>query len=475
MDDEEFRRRAHALVDWMADYLRDVPSRRVVPDVRPGDVRAALPAVPAEAGEPFDRLLEEFERVIVPAMTHWNHPGWFAYFPANTSPPSILAEMAVSAIGAQCMSWQTSPAATELEQQAMDWLRQLLGLPAAFRGVIQDTASTATLSALLAARERATGHRAGREGLAATGARLAVYASEERHSSVDKAVKLAGYGTEALRLVPTDAAYGLDPAALAARLAEDRAAGVTPAAIVATVGTTSSTGVDPLPAVAALARAHGAWLHVDAAYAGAVALLPECAPLVAGLGEADSVVMNPHKWLLVNFDCSALFVRDAALPDYLATFSLTPEYLRTAHDAEVANFRDWGIQLGRRFRALKLWWVLRSYGAEGLRAMLRRHLALAVEFGGWVAADPRFELLAPVRLGLVCFRLRPRAGEPAEATDARTEALLRAVNADGRVHLTHTRLRGRYTIRLAVGQRTTAREHVALAWALVRAAADAGA
>ncbi len=470
MHPDEFRRHAHALVDWMADYLRDVGTLPVTPAVAPGDIRSRIPETPPLDSEPFDALFDDFRRVIVPGMTHWNHPGWFAYFPCNNSPPSILGEMLTSTIGAQGMSWATSPAATELEQVVMDWLRQMIGLPAGYVGVIQDTASTATLVALLTARERATEGRTGAHGLDAADAPLAVYASREAHSSVDKAVKLAGYGLERLRHIETDDAYALQPEALARALEADRAAGVRPACVVASVGTTSSTAVDPLRPIAELCRRYGAWLHVDAAYAGAAAIVPELRPLFDGMEEADSIVLNPHKWLLTNFDCTAYFVRDPAA--LLSTFQATPEYLRTAYDAEVVNFRDWGIQLGRRFRALKLWFVIRSYGVEGLRAIIRRHVALARELAGWIAADPAYEVMAPVPFGLVCFRWRP-AGRSETELDALNARLLAAVNAGRERYLTHTRLAGRYAIRLVVGQRATEREHVRAAWdAVRRAAAD---
>jgi len=469
MHPDEFRRHAHVLVDWMADYLRDVGSLPVTPGVAPGDIRRQVPEEPPLDPEPFERLFEDFRRVVLPGMTHWNHPGWFAYFPGNNSAPSILGEMLTATLGAQCMSWVTSPAATELEQVMMDWLRQMMGLPPGFVGVIQDTASTATLVALLSARERATGGRAGAAGLAAAGAEapLAVYASREAHSSIDKAVKLAGYGLDLLRHIETDDAFALRPEALARALEADRAAGIRPACVVATVGTTSSTAIDPLRPIAEQCRRAGAWLHVDAAYAGAAAIVPELRPLFDGIEAADSLVFNPHKWLLTNFDCSAYFVRDPAA--LLATFQATPEYLRTAYDADVVNFRDWGIQLGRRFRALKLWFVIRSYGVEGLRAIIRRHVALARELAAWVAEDPAFELVAPVRFGLVCFRWRP-AGRTEEEIDALNARLLMEVNATRERYLTHTRLGGRYVIRLVVGQRATEREHVQRAWEAVRLA-----
>jgi aromatic-L-amino-acid decarboxylase len=468
MEPDEFRRHAHALVDWMADYLRDVGTLPITPAVAPGDVRGRIPDTPPLDAEPFEALFDDFRRLIVPGMTHWNHPGWFAYFPCNNSPPSILGEMLTSTIGAQGMSWATSPAATELEQVVMDWLRQMIGLPADWVGVIQDTASTATLVALLTARERATDGRTGAHGLEAAGAPLAVYASREAHSSIDKAVKLAGYGLDRLRHIETDDAFALRPEALAWALEADRAAGVRPTCVVATIGTTSSTAVDPLRPIAELCRRHGAWLHVDAAYAGAAAIVPELRPHFDGMEEADSVVLNPHKWLLTNFDCTAYFVRDPAA--LLATFQATPEYLRTAYDAEVVNFRDWGIQLGRRFRALKLWFVIRSYGVEGLRAMLRRHVALARELAQWITGDPEFEVMAPVPFGLVCFRWCPRGRSETEL-DALNARLLAAVNAGRERYLTHTRLGGRYAIRLVVGQRATEREHVRAAWEAVRRAA----
>ncbi|MEO8088894.1 MAG: pyridoxal-dependent decarboxylase [Gemmatimonadales bacterium] len=471
MNPDDFRRHGHQLVDWMADYLRDVGSFPVTSAVRPGDIIRQLPASPPESGQPFDALFQDFTRIIVPGMTHWNHPGWFAYFPGNNSPPSILAEMLTATLGAQCMSWATSPAATELEQVTMDWLRQMMGLPDSFTGVIQDTASTATLVALLSARERATNDAAGTSGLAGSGARLTVYASSEVHSSIDKGVKLAGYGLKQLRRVPVDQAYAMLPDDLDRMITADRKAGLVPACVVATAGTTSSTAIDPLPRIGEVCRRHDVWLHVDAAYAGAAAIVPELRHLFNGIEQADSLVFNPHKWMLVNFDCSAYFVRDRGA--LLRTFTVTPEYLRTAQDTEVVNFRDWGIQLGRRFRALKLWFVIRSYGLEGLREMVRRHVRLAGELASWIEAAPGFELMAPVPLGLVCFRYRPAGmnGDDPRLDDLNA-ALLARVNATRRVHLTHTRLGGQYVIRVAIGQRQTEKRHVDEAWRLIQEAAQ---
>ena len=464
MHPDEFRRHGHQLVDWMADYFAGVGELPVTPDLRPGDVRRKLPAHAPESAEPFERLFADFTDVILPGMTHWNHPGWFAYFPGNNSPPSVLAEMLTATMGAQCMSWATSPAATELEQVVMDWLRQMIGLPGDYTGVIQDTASTATLVALLSARERATAGASGARGLAG-GPALTVYASRQAHSSIDKGVQLAGYGLEHLRHIPGDPAYALDPARLEQAIERDLAAGLVPACAVATIGSTSSTAVDPVPAIADICRRRGMWLHVDAAYAGSAAIVPELRAHFAGMERADSIVLNPHKWLLTNFDCTAYYVRD--VDALLRACRISPEYLKTTHDAEVANFRDWGIQLGRRFRALKLWFVIRSYGAEGLRAVIRRHVALAAELAGWIAADPDFELMAPVPFGLVCFRWHP-SGVPEPELDRLNEALLARVNATRRVHLTHTRLDGKYVIRLVVGQRSTGREKVEEAWGIIK-------
>jgi aromatic-L-amino-acid decarboxylase len=376
--------------------------------------------------------------------------------------------MITATIGAQCMSWQTSPAATELEQAVMEWLRKACALPPEMTGVIHDTASTATLSALIAARERATGFATSRLGAAAEAApRLTVYASAEAHSSVAKAVRLCGIGLEGLRTIGVDGAFAMDAAELDDAMAGDVEDGFVPCAVVATAGTTSSTAIDPLAAVAGTCRRHGAWMHVDAAYAGAAMILPEKRGLFSGIESADSVVVNPHKWLLTNFDCTAFFVRDAR--HLVATFGADPEYLRTAHDGEVANLRDWGIPLGRRFRALKLWFVMRMYGLEGLREVLRGHLAMAQELRARVEAAPGFEVMAPSPFGLVCFRLNPGGAD--EQVDALNARILAAVNATGRVHLTHTRLDGRYALRMSIGQRTTTRAHVEEAWRIVREAA----
>ncbi len=455
MSPEVFRAHAHQLVDWMADYLRDVESLPITPAMQPGEVRAALPAAAPQSGESLEAITEDFRNLIVPGMTHWSHPGFFGYFPAGSSPESLLAEMLTATLGAQCMSWQTSPAATELEQVTMEWLRQLIGLPSSFTGVIQDTASTGTLVALITARDR---HGPPHD-------RLTVYTSAEAHSSVLKGARLAGFRPDRVRTVVVDERFAMRADHLAAMLDADVADGLLPAAIVATVGTTASTGVDPVPALADLAERHGAWLHVDAAYAGSAAILPECRHHFAGVERADSYLMNPHKWLGAHFDCSAYFVRD--VPALLQSFSASPEYLRTAHDTEVANFRDWGIPLGRRFRALKLWFVLRSYGVSGLQGMLRSHIAMAQRFAARVAATEGWELVAPVEFGLVCFRHRPAEMPDGEAMDRHNQALLARTNASRRVFMTHAVLNGRYTLRLALGHPGTTQAAVDEAWSLL--------
>lgn len=458
MDHEAFRHHGHAMVDWLADYFRDLEQRRVVPEVRPGEIRAALPTRAPEVGEPFETIFADFERQILPGMSHWGHPGWFAYFPSNGSPPSLLAEMLATGLGAQCMSWITSPAATELEQVVMVWLRDLLGLPTDFTGVIQDTASSSTLAACLTARDR----------MGDAASRMTAYCSREAHSSVSKAFRLAGIPAARVRVIAVDETYAMLPEALEDALAADVAEGLVPGIVVATMGTTSSTACDPLRAIGELAQATGAWYHVDAAYGGTAAICPEIRPLLDGVELADSLVTNPHKWLMTHFDCSAYYVRDVEALQ--RTMRTSPEYLRTAQDQDVANFRDWGIPLGRRFRALKLWFVLRSYGAEELRTLLRGHIALGHVLAAWVDAEPHWERLAPAPLGLVCLRHVPPAlaGDEA-ALAAHNAALMARVNATGKVFLTHTLLDGRYAIRVAIGAWRTERRHVEGVWELLTA------
>jgi aromatic-L-amino-acid decarboxylase len=469
MDPAEFRKHGYALVDWIADYLSGSDRYPVLARVSPGDVRDALPASAPERGEPFERIFEDFERIIVPGLTHWNHPGFLAYFAITASAPGVLAEFLSAALNQQAMLWRTSPAATELEEVALGWLRRLLGLPDVFEGVIYDTASIASLHALAAAREGLVPdvRRAGLAGRPDVG-RLRVYASEHAHSSIDKAVILLGLGHDGLRRVASDDQFRMRADALDAAIAEDRAAGIRPIAVVATIGTTSTTSVDPVRAIAGVCEREGLWLHVDAAYAGVTAMLPECRPYFDGWERADSAVVNPHKWLFTPFDLSAFYCR--RMDRVRAAFALVPEYLRTAEgERGVRNLMDTGIQLGRRFRSLKLWMVLRHFGVEGLQCRLAEHIRLAHQFASWVDADPDFERLAPAPFSVVCFRARPRNGPHADAgLDRLNEALMAAVNASGEIFLSHTRVNDVIALRLAIGHLRTTEHHVARAWQLLR-------
>jgi aromatic-L-amino-acid decarboxylase len=462
MSPDEFRALGHQLIEWVASYRERLPSLPVMSQVRPGEVRARFPAEPPQQGLPLETVLPLLDSAIAPGITHWNHPRFFAYFPSNTTFPSILADLVAAGLGAQGMSWQTSPAATELEEVAMDWLRQLVGLPADFAGVIQDTASTATLVAMLCARERTTSHAQSRGGLQPEPAPLVVYASEMAHSSIEKAALLAGLGREHLRLLPTDGAHALRPEALAAALREDVALGRRPCMVVATVGSTGTTAIDPVSALGELARQYGAWLHVDAAMAGTAMSCPELRWMWRGVEQADSMVWNPHKWMGVGFDCTAYYVRD---PEHLVrVMSTNPSYLRTAQDGAVRNFRDWGIALGRRFRALKVWLVLSALGVEGIRAQVRRDLAHAQWLASAVAAAPEWERMAPVPLQTVCLRHHP-AGLDGADLDAHNLELAQAVNATGRVYVTPAVVKGAQLIRVSIGATGTERADVEAVWA----------
>ena len=463
MDAVEFRQQGYALVDWIADYLEGVERLPVASPLAPGDVRAMLPASPPTEPEPFEAVLADLDRIVVPGLTHWQHPSFFAYFPANVTYPSILGELASAGLGVQGMLWATSPACTEVEQVVLDWMVELLGLPDHFRntgpggGVIQDSASSATLCAILAARERATDGRSNAEG---ADGQLVAYATSQAHSSIEKGLRIAGIGSANLRLVDVDDGFAMRPDALAAAVAEDRAAGRTPFLVVATAGTTSSLAFDPVPAIAEVCRREELWLHVDGAMAGVGALVPALAWIQDGVDQVDSYCTNPHKWMGVNFDCDLFWVADRT--DLLRALSILPEYLRTpaSESGAVVDYRDWQIPLGRRFRALKLWFVLRTGGAAEARAMIERHCRLATELAGWVEHDPVFELAAPPALNLVV--LRHTGGD--EATDA----VLAAANASGEALFTRTVLDGRSAIRFCVGGRTTERRHVEAGWQLLR-------
>ncbi|MGH8298757.1 MAG: pyridoxal phosphate-dependent decarboxylase family protein [Steroidobacteraceae bacterium] len=471
MDIEEFRRRGHELIDWIADYRERVARGEfpVMSRVAPGAVRAALPAAPPAEAQSLDGLLDELTSRIVPGCTHWQDPRFFAYFPSNSSLAAVLGDLLSTGLAQLGLNWQASPALTELEELTTDWLRQMLGLSEAWNGVIQDTASTATLVALICARERTTDYAAARGGLQASERPLIVYASDHSHSSVEKAALLAGFGRANLRIVAVDDGYGMSAQALRDAIAADQARGHAPCAIVATVGSTATTAVDPLEQIGSIARAHGLWLHVDAAMAGSAMILPECRPLWQGIEQADSLVLNPHKWLGASFDCSTYFVRD---PQHLVrVMSTNPSYLRTAADARVRNFRDWGIPLGRRFRALKLWLLIREQGVQGLQRRLRRDLAHARWFAQEVDAASGWQRLAPVPFQTVCLRHAPH-GLAGEALDAHTLAWVRRINESGRAFLTPALLKGRWMVRVSFGVEATTHEHVVALWRQMRDEAE---
>jgi aromatic-L-amino-acid decarboxylase len=466
MDTKQFRKHGHEMVDWIADFMDNIQKYPVHPDIQPGEIKAKLPKNAPIKGEEMKDIFNDFQNIILPGITHWQHPCWFAYFPANNSPPSILGEFLTAALGAQCMVWKTSPAAEELEEVTMEWLRKMVGLPEGMAGVIQDSASISTLVSLITAREKASGFKINAKGFTEP---LTVYCSEEAHSSVVKGAKIAGYGEENIRLIPADENFAMEPAKLEKAIMDDENDALKPAYVCATLGTTSSAGVDPLDKIGAICKKHDVWLHVDAAYAGTAAILPEKRWIMNGVEYADSFVFNPHKWLLTNFDCSAYFVKDPKM--LKKTFEIHPEYLKTGVDALVNNYRDWGIQLGRRFRALKLWFVLRSYGVTGLQDMVREHIRLAQTLKQWIADDQRFELMAPVDFSLVCFRLNPRNMSEKQLNDLNRK-LLESVNQTGRTLLTHTILKGKYVIRFCIAQRTTKEEHVKRIWKLITEKAE---
>jgi len=459
MTPESFRSRGHAVVDWIADYYQRIESFPVLSQVSPGEIRASLPGEAPQRGEPFEDILSDFERLILPGVTHWQSPNFFAYFPSNASAPSILGDLLSSGLGVQGMLWATSPACTELESHVLDWLVSALGLPEKFLstksggGVIQDTASSATLCALLAARERATNFESNGAGVMG---KLCAYTSTQAHSATEKAIRIAGIGYENLRLIEVDEKFAMSADALAEAMQRDRESGLIPFFVCATVGTTSSNAVDPLPQIGSLCREFGAWLHVDAAMSGTAALCPEFRHIHEGIEYADSYCFNPHKWMFTNFDCDCFYVADRNM--LIQTLSVLPEYLRNkaTESGSVIDYRDWQIPLGRRFRSLKLWFVLRYYGIEGLQFHIREHVRLAQQFTSWVQEDDRFELAVPPPLNLVCFRLK--------SSDEANQRLMDRLNRSGSLYLTHTRLNNRLTLRLCVGQTNTAERHVQNAW-----------
>ena len=471
MPAEEFRRHGHELIDWIADYFEHIDELPVLAQIEPGDLKSQLPSSPPEQGESMEAILADVDRLIVPALTHWSHPSFFAYFATSTSAPGIFGELLSAAFDVKSMLWRTSPASTELEEVVLDWLRQMIGLDAGMSGIIYDTASVSSMHAIAAAREgvemriREEG-MSGRKDLPL----LRVYASEQAHSSIDKGIITLGLGQRALRKIPTDKDFRMDVKALASAIEEDKRAGFLPFCIVATVGTTSTSSVDPVPEIIPIGEKHAMWLHVDAAYAGSAAVVPELQHVLDGCQRADSLVMNPHKWLFTPFDLSVLYCRHMDL--LRRAFSLVPEYLRTPEQDKVRSGSDYGVQLGRRFRALKLWMIIRYFGQEGLAARIREHIRLAKLFASWAQESENWELMAPVPFALVCFRACPESESESEGArekrlDALNEAIMHGVNASGKALLSHTKLNEKLVLRLSIGNIRTTAEHVRQVWELL--------
>ena len=471
MTPDEFREHGHRLIDWIADYRAGLEGRPVMARSEPGAIKGMLPASAPEVGEGFEAVIEDLDEVLGPGLTLWQHPSFFGYFPAIASLPSVLGDLLSTGLGVLGLSWQACPALTELEEVAVDWMRRAVGLDDGWSGVIQDTASTATLVALICARERATGFGLDRGGLQGEPSPLVVYASEQAHSSVEKAALLAGFGRSNVRSIAVDGSYAMDPAALDRAIWTDLDAGRRPCAVVATTGTTASTAIDPIAAIAEVTQPRGAWLHVDAAMAGSAMLLPECRPLWDGVDRVDSLVLNAHKWLGVAFDCSLMYMKD---PDHLVrVMSTDPSYLRSSADGDVKNYRDWGIPLGRRFRALKLWALLRTEGLESIRDRLRRDLANARWLADQVRSTPDWRVLAPVPLQTVCVRHEP-PGLEGDDLDRHTRGWADRVNRSGLAYLTPATLVGRWMVRVSIGAEATERRHVEALWSLIRREADRG-
>lgn len=465
MEAEEFRKVAHELVDWMADYMNEVGAYPVKPSIQPGDIKKKLPFQAPLKGESFDRIFADFKQVILPGMTHWQHPQFFAYFPTGASGPSILADMLSSTLGAQCMIWLTSPAAEELEERMMEWLRSLLGLPEHFSGVVQDSSSSATLVALLSAREWHSEYHINKRGFAGN-EKYRVYASHQVHSSVDKDVKIAGIGIDNLVKVDVDEHFALKADALEKAIIKDIESAYKPLCVVSTIGTTSSTAIDPISEISAICKKYDVWHHIDASYAGAALMLPEFKWMGEGMEHADSFVFNPHKWMFTNFDCSAYFVKDKQA--LINTFSILPEYLKTAHDKIVNNYRDWSVPLGRRFRALKLWFVMRSMGVEAMQSTLREHIRIGQWLADEITKEKDFEVLAPVPLNLVCFRYHPEGIHDEGNLNRLNERLLDSLNSTGKILLTQTKLNDKFTIRFVSGNNNTSQAEVEKGWSMIK-------
>ncbi len=463
-DINDFRKEAHTMVDWMANYLENIKNYPVKSQLLPNEVRNQLPNSAPVHSESMASIFEDFKEIIIPGMTHWQSPNFFAYFPANGSYPSLLAEMLTATLGAQCMVWETSPAAAELEEQVLNWLKEMMGIPQAFYGVIQDTASTATLVALLTAREKYSKYTINENGFDQN--KFRVYCSTETHSSIEKGVKIAGLGKNNLVKIPVDKEFRMNVSELENRINEDIKNGFIPLCVVAALGTTGSTAIDPLKEISEITNKYDIWLHVDAAYAGTALVLDEYKWMINGIENADSFVFNPHKWMFTNFDCSVYYVKDKNA--LLNTFSINPEYLKTATAGLVNDYRDWGIQLGRRFRALKLWFVIRNYGVKGIQEKIREHIDIAAKFEQWILKSEDFEILTPRTLNLVCFRYKPKGISDEQELNAINERLLDLLNSSGKIYLSHTKLNGKYTLRMVIGQTYVTQEHVEKAWKLIK-------
>lgn len=461
---DEFRKYAHELVEWMAGYYENKENYPVKSRVKPGEIFNRIPDKPSSDPQPFEQIMKDFEEIILPGITHWQSPNFFAYFPANSSPPSVLAEMTIATLGAQCMNWETSPAAAELEEKVMNWLRDLTGLPSDFEGVIQDSASTATLAALIAARENATNFLINSDGFSKDPV-LRVYCSEQGHSSIEKAVKISGIGKKNLVKIAVKDDFSMDPESLAKAVSDDIDKGFLPCCVIATIGTTGTTAIDPIRPIGEICKKNHIWLHVDAAMAGTALILPEFRWMTDGKEYIDSFLFNPHKWMFTNFDCTAFFIKDAGR--LIKTFEILPEYLKTRTRGQVNDYRDWGIPLGRRFRALKLWYVIRSYGTEELKNKIRNHIRFAGELKNMILAESDFEIMAPVVINVVCFRYKP-AGMDEEKINRLNEQLNHALNDSGKIYLTHTTLNGKYTLRMVTAQTDLTFDHVSKAWELIK-------
>ena len=470
MDIDEFRKHGHQLIDWMADYMDTVEKLPVRSQVKPGEISNCLKENPPTNGEPMENIINDFKTTILPGITHWQHPRFFAYFPANSSPPSVLAEMLTATLGAQCMLWQTSPAATEMETRMMQWLASMIDLPKKFSGVIQDSASSATLCALLTAREKATSWKTNELGFMTISRKLIVYTSEEAHSSTEKGAKIAGFGKDNIRFIPTDNKFSMCANTLRKEIQSDLDKGFVPTCVVASIGTTGVGAVDPIKKIATLCKEFDIFLHIDAAWAGAAMILPEHRLMADGIELADSIVINPHKWLLTNFDCSAHFVKD---PNALtSTLSILPEYLKSKESEDIIDYRDWSIPLGRRFRALKLWFVIRYYGVEGLQKMIRKHIEFASQVEEWINDSKNFELVAPRSLSLLNFRLLSKQSGKVLDIDKLNLKLLNDLNDSGTTYFTQNRVRGHFAIRWSIGQTNTELRHVKDAWAQIQQTAS---